>query len=469
MLWRGEGVTPTPPPVWDNTYSLDFDGVDDTIDVGTASLGITTAISVSAWVKTTATGVIRIIVAEDDTGSDRNWLLFLGSNNKIGWYLYNTDDTLVGLYRAAANEITDGDWHHVLGTYDGTSDADGIKLYVDGNVETATAGSTGIRSAASVEPAIGSKTAGANWFWSGNIDEVSVFDSVKVVADVSDGTKPIDLTGESNLVAWWRMGDSGTFFNSNWEIPEYTKIDNWSSHSMEFDGVDDYIDLGTDSSLEPASALSVSAWVKRDASLVNYSGIVQSQKDTNNDGWAMVGTSANKVRFYLWATLGMAYAEIDSAITIDTWYHILGTWDGSTIRLYVNGVLQSTTGSAADIDYPTTPNENAKIGQYALAEFSGNIDDVSIYSTDKSSSASAIYNSGVPTDLSAESGLVGYWRMGEDATFSTNWTIPDASINSNDGTSSGMAIEDKVNNAPDNINQGLSSGMVEGDRVTDVP
>jgi hypothetical protein len=59
--------------------------------------------------------------------------------------------------------------------------------------------------------------------------------------------------------------------------------------------------------------------------------------------------------------------------------------------------------------------------------------------------------------------------MGEGATFSTNWTIPDDSTNSNDGTSANMDEADNVNNAPDNENQGLSVGMVSGSVVTDVP
>ena len=55
-------------------------------------------------------------------------------------------------------------------------------------------------------------TAGAGWFLNANIDEVSVFDAVKVLTDVNVDSKPIDLTGESDLVAWWRMGDGVTNF-----------------------------------------------------------------------------------------------------------------------------------------------------------------------------------------------------------------------------------------------------------------
>ena len=156
----------------------------------------------------------------------------------------------------------------------------------------------------------------------------------------------------------------------------------------------------------------------------------------------------------------------------------------------MDGILDSSTTT------DTFTGSSASSGNLQISArngtafpFSGSQDDVSIYNSDKSASASSIYNSGIPSDLSAESGLVGYWTF-DDATFSTNWTIPDASTNSNNGTSanmdevdlefnsptnlnsglsSGMAIDDKVNNAPDNINQGFSSGMVEGDRDTDVP
>ena len=219
-----------------NTKSLAFDGVDEYVAIGTTSLGITSAISVSAWVKTTATGAYRVIACEDATGgATRSWNLFLSSSNKVGWFVWNTDGTVTSFYRATANEINDGDWHHVLATYDGTTDADGIKLYIDGNLESATAGSTGIRSTAGVEPAIGSLTGNVGWRWNGNIDEVSVFDAVKVVADVSDGTEPIDLTGKANLVSWWRMGDKVTSFPT---IPDQEGSNDGTANNMEISDIE---------------------------------------------------------------------------------------------------------------------------------------------------------------------------------------------------------------------------------------
>ena len=70
------------PPSFTNTYSLDFDGVDDKVELNTQSFGITGTISVSAWVKipTSNTGGggtnIQYFVGEDRTNlTNRNWVL----------------------------------------------------------------------------------------------------------------------------------------------------------------------------------------------------------------------------------------------------------------------------------------------------------------------------------------------------------------------------------------------------------
>ena len=157
--------------------SLNFDGVDDTIDVGTTSLGITTAISVSAWVKipTTDTGGggtnIRMIVCEDTTsGGQRDWLLYWRGTG-YDYFQGSTFHTDGSSSAVNSTGITpnDGNWHHLLLSFDGTTDANGLKMYVDGTLFQATAGSTGIFSYSGTEPAIGSLTSGGGWFFEGNL------------------------------------------------------------------------------------------------------------------------------------------------------------------------------------------------------------------------------------------------------------------------------------------------------------
>ena len=99
---------------------------------------------------------------------------------------------------------------------------------------------------------------------------------------------------------------------------------------------------------------------------------------------------------------------------------------------------------------------------------------------------SDIYNGGEPARID---GATAHWRMGEDATFNTNWNIPD-NVGSNTGTSvnmtianlqgeapnytggglsNAMTIEDRVGNAPNSTSNALSYNMDEADRKTDVP
>jgi hypothetical protein len=95
-------VPPTPP--FTNTYSTSFDGMDDKIELGTQSLGITGSISVSAWSKipTTNTGGaspnIQQIVCEDAAGGTaRNWTLNWrgGSQNTFGGVIWDSGGSAV--------------------------------------------------------------------------------------------------------------------------------------------------------------------------------------------------------------------------------------------------------------------------------------------------------------------------------------------------------------------------------------
>ncbi len=58
--------------------------------------------------------------------------------------------------------------------------------------------------------------------------------------------------------------------------------------------------------------------------------------------------------------------------------------------------------------------------------------------------------------------------MGEQARFSTNWTVPDQ-VGSADGTSANLSIVDRVGEAPNSTSNALSYNMTESDRETDVP
>ena len=201
-----------------NTKSLSFDGVDDYVELGTQSLGLTAAISVSAWVKIPISGgwgapyVEGICVENGIRGT--NWNLYfrpLPFFNYFAFTIYHTNGTSTTLTSSGVTP-NDGQWHHLLATSDGTTNANGVKLYVDGvlNVQ-ATAASTGTKSTPTVIPTIGS-TSNNSWYFEGSIDEVCILDRVVTPAEiVTLSTAPtVDLTS-LNPIAWYRNGDGDTY------------------------------------------------------------------------------------------------------------------------------------------------------------------------------------------------------------------------------------------------------------------
>ena len=206
------GATQSPSaPAFSNTKSIDFDGINDWIE-GSSKTNITTAISVSCWVKTTTTGLTQAFVTEDRaSGTNRNWLLYMTSSNKVCFLVWHTGGTITQLIRATANEVTDGSWHNIVATWDGTTNANQFKLFVDGNEENKTATNTGIRNTSPYPISVGAAQEGAGNRYTGLIDEVAVWDSAIVIGDVWDGSgKAIDLSPSSPFM-WWRMGDGDTF------------------------------------------------------------------------------------------------------------------------------------------------------------------------------------------------------------------------------------------------------------------
>ena len=209
----------------------------------------------------------------------------------------------------------------------------------------------------------------------------------------------------------------------------------FSTDSVDLDGTNDYIDLGTSSSLNPSSALTISAWIYiNGAGTGSLPTIYSSSKNSAGiSGGIAIAYTSNKIRFYFDTTgsSGWVFAESNSTVSTSQWYHLAGTWNGSTVTLYVNGTAQTTTASATTIGYNT--DFPATIGRYSSNYFNGLIDEVALFDSALSASdITSIYNSGVPADISSLSPL-GWWRMG-DNDGGTGTTITDQGSGGNNGT-----------------------------------
>jgi len=208
----GQGALTGSTP-FSNNQSILLDGIDDYVDMGnTLDFTNTDAFSISCWFKRTRSGVSEFLVSkQDSTSNARGYTLLIPfDDNKVTVVIRNNTASSGRLIVDCTTAITNTNWHHIVMTYDGSSSVSGINLYLDGNNDTgATSGTLSATISNSASFQLGAKN-GGNEF-SGNIDEVSVYNSELSQSDVTDiynGGIPTSLSSYSSLVSWWRCGDS---------------------------------------------------------------------------------------------------------------------------------------------------------------------------------------------------------------------------------------------------------------------
>lgn len=225
--------------------------------------------------------------------------------------------------------------------------------------------------------------------------------------------------------------------------------------STRFDGVDDYVTMGNVASLnfERDDTFSFSFWLNRTTS--SDQTVILGRADSNSpfSGY-IVFIQDNKITFRLRST-NNAFFFIKGTVDIpnETWTHYVVTYDGSQsvsgMKLYKNGseetVTTSTSGTVTRFASVVLPFNIGTRDDNPNIAYSGAMDEVSAYNVELSASAvTTIYNSGVPNDLTGTSGLVSWYRMGDNDTYPT---ITD-NVGSNNGTMTNMSAGNFITNVP---------------------
>ena len=158
--------------------------------------------TIAAWVNIPKiSGMWQIIASKENRNpTGRNYGLFGNINTGVVHYSFTTNAGWKSF--DARTAVTDGEWHHVAGTYDGSN----FKLYLNGAVDA--------ESTPGTEPDnhenflyIGGCDVGGYWM-TGTIDELALFDRALSEAEVSelmeDGLSvALDVTPGSKLVTTW--------------------------------------------------------------------------------------------------------------------------------------------------------------------------------------------------------------------------------------------------------------------------
>ncbi|WP_198000894.1 CARDB domain-containing protein [Gimesia fumaroli] len=200
-----------------------------------------------------------------------------------------------------------------------------------------------------------------------------------------------------------------------------------STSAVKLDGKNDYIDLGNDASLQLAHEQTVSFWVKP-ANGNALQKIISKGDGLNSYSWT-IGVNNGHIHFGM-SENGKAGSPGKSSsfqsietIPVDQVSHVVWSFNRGVNRVFINGVevelkLNTQRNGGAQAIY--TGNNSVQIGKEALGNrylrhFEGEVDEVSIWSTELTESdIQEIYNHGIPGNLlshSREASLVSWWDM----------------------------------------------------------
>ena len=152
-----------------------------------------------------------------------------------------------------------------------------------------------------------------------------------------------------------------------------------SAYSASFDGSNDIAVVPDSPSLRIQNALTIEAWIKPSSA----AHVVIGKQFGHGCCANSYQIELNSFRFQLTDASGEShFVDASSVPTPDVWQHVAATWDGSTMRLYLDRVEVGSTPFSGTIGYDANPlligGEDDGAGVPGCCLYNGLIDDVRI-------------------------------------------------------------------------------------------
>jgi hypothetical protein len=257
-----------------------------------------------------------------------------------------------------------------------------------------------------------------------------------IVASFSAPTFAQDIT--SNLIGHWKLletsGTTATDSSSNanhgtysgsYSLAGSTEVPRIGAKSAVFNSAGSgYVNVPNESLYDITGNFTVACWIRVTSFTHDWQAIIAK----GDSAWRLSRDGSNNTVHFAWGTGGgLKYTNSSTSVNDGNWYHVAGVYDGSMVRIYINGVQQNSAPASGAV---STNNHAVRIGdntEVAARKWNGAIFDARVYTRALSvADIAALYQ------LST---LTAHWKLNE----SSGTSAADASGYSHTGTVTGTA------------------------------
>ncbi len=282
--------------------------------------------SVSTWFKTgfDFSGEPYIVnkggTGSESAGKNMNYGIWMTSGEKLRAGFETTSGTDV--FVTSSSSYKDDKWHYATVTFDGSA----LRLYVDGIPVGALVTSLLPDNTGTQPVRIGANSLANNGYFTGNIDEVRVYNIALTPTEVTDAYNGIFTTMGQVLYLPFNVDTSKYHYAPSLTLSgsNYSQVLSNPSLQLSTFSVSTWFKTGFDFSGEPY--------------IVNKGG-TGSESAGKNMNYGIWMTSGEKLRAGFETTSGTdVFVTSSSSYKDDKWHYATVTFDGSALRLYVDGI-----------------------------------------------------------------------------------------------------------------------------------
>ncbi|MBD1886889.1 LamG-like jellyroll fold domain-containing protein [Microcoleus vaginatus] len=254
----------------------------------------------------------------------------------------------------------------------------------------------------------------------GKVAEVRIWGVSLTEDEIAVNSKTLLSGNEPGLIAYYPLneatgvevrdnsgnGNNGTVSGANWwgcTAP----IGNPGTTVMQFDGVNDYVEVP--SHTNPTDAITISLWAKSNTPNWNDSGFFVSKRDAY--AFHPNYTDGKSINFYIFSSGQWQTVWFTPSINITQWHHYGATFDGNKMCLYIDGVEVNRANYTGKINADTGVMCIGREDGSPTRYFNGQIAEVCIWN--KARTQAEIQADMYKRLSGKESNLVAYYPLNE--------------------------------------------------------